>query len=118
MLDARVVQVRAIVAGDGVGYGATWRARRDSRIAVLAIGYADGLPRAAAPAVHVGGRRQCPVVGRVSMDLCAADMTGCDVAEGDWIALDFDLARAAACARRSQYELLTRLGRRYARVYK
>ena len=116
-LDARVVQVREIVAGDGVGYGATWRAGRDSRIAVLAIGYADGLPRAVAPAVHVGGRK-CPVVGRISMDLCAADMTGCDVAEGDWIALDFALAHAAATACCSQYELLTGLGRRYARVDK
>ena len=56
-----------------------------------------------------------PVVGRVSMDLIAVDATGHAVAEGDWLALDPDLARAAEATGLSQYELLTALGRRYAR---
>lgn len=113
---ARVVQVRSVVAGDTVGYGATWAAARDSAIAVVNLGYADGYARAlgSAGTVVAGGVR-CPVVGRVSMDLIAADVTAADVAEGDWVRVDVDLARAAATTGRSEYELLTGLGRRYAR---
>ena len=58
-----------------------------------------------------------PVVGRVSMDLTAVDVTGVDVAEGDWLAFDPDLPHAAAASGESQYELLTGLGRRFARVW-
>ena len=115
-LSARVVQVRDVPAGAHVGYGATWTARRPSRIAVINLGYADGYPRALSNAGHVVALGQrCPVVGRVSMDLTAADVTGVAVAEGDWLDLDFDLAATAAAAHLSQYELLTGLGHRYAR---
>lgn len=117
VLEARVVQVRDLAAGDTVGYGATWRAARDAVIAVVNLGYADGYACALGPggAVVAGGVR-CPVVGRVSMDLIAADVTAADVGEGDWVRVDFDLARAAATTGRSEYELLTGLGRRYARA--
>jgi alanine racemase len=116
-LSARVVQVRDVPAGGSVGYGATWTARRPSRIAVVNLGYADGYPRALSNAGHVvAAGVRCPVAGRVSMDLIAADVTGAAVAEGDWLDLDFDLAATAAAAGVTQYELLTGLGRRYARV--
>ncbi len=117
-LAARIVQVRDVPAGASVGYGATWTADRPSRIAVLNLGYADGYPRAlsnAGTAVVDGAR--CPVVGRVSMDLTAVDVTTAHVVEGDWLAVEFDLAATAAKARVSQYELLTGLGHRYARAY-
>jgi alanine racemase len=115
---ARVVQVRDVAAGDSVGYGATWAAARATRIAVLNIGYADGCPCGLSNAGTVfAGDARCPVVGRLSMDLLAADVTGADVTEGDWLRLDFDLARVAAATGRSQYELLTGLGHRYARVH-
>lgn len=117
-LEARVVQLRPVAAGDTVGYGATWAAPRDTRIAILNLGYADGYPRALSDRGAVfAGDRACPVVGRVSMDLIAADVGGAHVAEGDWLRLDFDLARAAAASGRSQYELLTGLGHRYSRHY-
>ncbi len=117
-LAARVVQVRDVAAGASVGYGATWTAARASRIAVLNFGYADGYPRALSNAGEAFvGEVRCPVVGRVSMDLTAVDVTGTVVAEGDWLAIGFDLAATAAKARVSQYELLTGLGHRYARVY-
>lgn len=117
-LSARVVQVRDVAAGASVGYGATWTARRVSRIAVLNLGYADGYPRALSNAGHVVALGQrCPVVGRVSMDLTAADVTGAAVVEGDWLDLDFDLTATAQAAGVSQYELLTGLGHRYVRTY-
>ena len=118
-LQARVVQVRSVAAGDSVGYGATWTAACDSRIAVLNLGYADGYRRAlAAAGTVVAGGVACPLAGRVSMDLIAADVTAADVGEGDWVDIAFDLLVLAAAAQCSQYELLTGLGHRYARVYK
>src|SRR6185369_13992425 len=80
-LKAHILQVRNLSKGAAAGYGATWTARRDSRIAVIAAGYADGVMRAAAITeskspreVLVAGKR-CPIVGRVSMDLTALDVT-------------------------------------------
>jgi alanine racemase len=116
LIEAEVLQIRAVPAGGSVGYGATWTAPRDSRIAILNIGYADGYARAFSNVGRVrAGGDWLAVVGRVSMDLLAVDATGGDVAEGDWLALDPDLAGAARRSGASQYELLTGLGRRYQR---
>lgn len=117
-LAARVLQVRDVAVGDSVGYGATFTATRPTRVAVVALGYADGYARSLSNvgAALVEGVR-CPVAGRVAMDLTAFDVTDAPpVAEGDVLTIDFDLARTAAAAGRSEYELLTGLGRRYARV--
>jgi alanine racemase len=128
-LDVHVLQVRHGKQGDTVGYGGEYTLRRDSRLAVLAAGYADGIPRASGSTdakrgmeAVVAGRR-CPIVGRVSMDLVVADVTEVpegDVKRGDMarllgegITVD-DLARASGTV---GYEILTRLGRRYRRVY-
>ncbi|MGH6854864.1 MAG: alanine racemase [Aestuariivirga sp.] len=128
-LEAKVMQVRSIGEGESVGYGATWKAGRPSRIAVLGAGYRDGLPRAFSstrrdgPAqVYLAGRR-CPIVGRVSMDMVAIDVTDLEPPEvargmraeifGEHISID----EAAAWAGTISYELLTRLGSRYARLY-
>ena len=119
-LAARVVQVRAVAAGHSVGYGATFTAPRPMRLAVAALGYADGYVRALGNlgAARVGGVR-CPVAGRVSMDLTAFDVTDAPpVAEGEWIAIDFALPAVAAATGRSQYELLTGLGHRYSRCHR
>jgi alanine racemase len=116
--EARVIQLRSVSAGATVGYGAEWTAPRESRIAIVNIGYADGVLRATAPhlAALAGGIR-CPHAGRVSMDMTAFDVTEGEVAEGDWLALDWDLPALAAASGISQYELLTALGRRGARVW-
>jgi len=113
---AEVIQRRTVPTGGTVGYGATWTAAAPTAVAILNIGYADGYARALGPggAAHAGDIR-CPVIGRVSMDLLAVDVTEADVGEGDWLALDFDVAGAAERCGRSQYELLTGLGRRYQR---
>jgi alanine racemase len=71
-----ISQVRRVPAGETVGYGRTWKAMTDSRIAVLPVGYSDGWPRALSGRAHVlvHGRR-APLVGRVCMNLCMADVT-------------------------------------------
>ncbi len=116
--EAQVIQVRTVPAGQTVGYGATWTARADSRIATVNIGYADGIPRAVAPYLHlVAGSTRMPVAGIISMDMLAVDATGADVAEGDWLQLDWDLPALADAIGSSQFELLVRLGPRFDRVW-
>ena len=76
-LESSVIAVRRITTGETVGYGAAWTAPRDSVIAIIAAGYGDGLPRnlPGGTPVLVAGER-APLVGRVSMDMIAADVTG------------------------------------------
>jgi alanine racemase len=129
-LRARILQVRHVEKGATVGYGAAWTARRPSRIAVLSVGYADGIPRAAAQTegangreVLIGGKR-CRMVGRVSMDLITVDVT--DVPEvtvrrdqmATLIGEGLNLDEAATQAGTISYEMLTSLGGRYHRDYK
>jgi alanine racemase len=129
-LKARIIQVRTINKGDTVGYGAAFTAARPSRIAIVAVGYADGFLRSAAAArgkpaaeVVVAGKR-CPVAGRVSMDLLAIDVTDHSdgaVRRGDFATLiggRVSVDDLAAGMGTIGYEILTHLGRRYHRVYK
>ncbi|HKT76689.1 MAG TPA: alanine racemase C-terminal domain-containing protein, partial [Sphingobium sp.] len=117
---AQVLQRRVVQAGDTIGYNATHRASADLEIAVLNIGYADGYLRGFSGRGQVlrdGGR--LPVVGRVSMDLIAIDISSQpDVAEGDWLDIDYALPDAQAVSGLSQYELLTGLGARFDRVWR
>jgi alanine racemase len=129
-LEGRVVQVRDVEPDETVGYGAIWTARRPTRLAIVAVGYADGLPRAAsasdakAGAEAIVAGRPCPLAGRVSMDLLAVDVT--DLPEdkprrGDLVALldkTIGIDDLASHAGTIAYEVLTSLGRRYHRVYK
>ncbi|MBI3289727.1 MAG: alanine racemase [Elusimicrobia bacterium] len=75
-LKTKLVYIKTAPKGAAVSYGATWRAKRVSRIATLPVGYGDGYPRALSNRadVLVGGRR-CPVVGRVTMDQTMVDVT-------------------------------------------
>lgn len=115
--EAQVLQRRRVAAGETVGYGATWTADRDTEVAILNYGYADGYFRGFSGRGRVLiGDAVLPVLGRVSMDLLAVGVDGHDVAEGDWLTIDFDLPRAAEQSGMSQYELLTGLGSRFARV--
>ena len=114
---AQVLQRRRVAAGETVGYNATWTALADTDVAILNIGYADGYWRGFSGkgrALHDGA--VLPVLGRVSMDLTAVDVTGRAVAEGDWLDIDYDLPRASAASGMSQYELLTGLGKRFERL--
>ncbi|WBH16253.1 alanine racemase [Sphingomonas radiodurans] len=117
-IEAEVLQRRHVPAGARVGYNATWIATRDSQVAVVNLGYADGYRRAFSDrGTAFAGDRALPVIGRVSMDLTAIDITGVEVGEGDWLAFDPDLARASAASGVSQYELLTGLGHRFDQVW-
>jgi alanine racemase len=129
-LKGRIVQVRVLKRGDTVGYGAAWSAARPSRIAVVATGYADGYPRAAgagsgkAPAQVIVHGKRCPIVGRVSMDLTAVDVSDLPegtVRRGDMATLiggNLSVDELAAACGTIGYELLTNLGRRYHRIYR
>jgi alanine racemase len=115
--EARIVQRRRILAGQTVGYGATFRADKTCELAILNVGYADGYLRSFSGTGCAGGGR-FPVIGRVSMDLVAIAIDAeTSLREGDWVELDYDLSAASAGTGLSQYELLTGLGRRYLRIW-
>jgi alanine racemase len=116
---AQILQRRTVAAGESIGYNATFTAPRDIEVAILNIGYADGYLRGfSGTGRAIAGGAILPVVGRVSMDLTAIDVTAApDLAEGDWVSLDYDLPSASAQSGLSQYELLTGLGRRFDRVW-
>jgi alanine racemase len=121
-LGGQVLQLRRIDKGESVGYGAVFRAQRPSMIATVALGYADGVLRAA---MHKGvawvkGAR-APFAGRVSMDLLTLDVT--DIAgvavgdEAEFFGPALSLEEAACRWGTNAYELLTGLSRRARRVY-
>ncbi|MDP9086627.1 MAG: alanine racemase [Pseudomonadota bacterium] len=118
--ETQIVQRRRAMAGETVGYGATFAATRDIELAILNIGYGDGYFRGfAGSGAAVAEGQALPLVGRVSMDLVAIDCSTLpDLREGDWLALAFNLATASAATGLSQYELLTSLGDRFERVWR
>jgi alanine racemase len=118
-VEAQVVQRRRVEAGGTVGYNATFTAERPTEIAILNLGYADGYLRAFSGTGRARiGEAFAPVVGRVSMDLTAIGVDAApELAEGDWVELDYDLPTAAAQSGLSQYELLTTLGARHERMW-
>lgn len=115
--EVALMQVREIRGGEGVGYNATYVAPRDMRIGVVSLGYADGYLRAwSGNGMLRSMGRPVPAIGRVSMDMTVVDLTTApDVHEGDWLTVDYTLPEASAATGLSQYELLTVLGRRFAR---
>ena len=128
-LAGKIMQVRDVPAGQGVGYGATWVAIRDSRIAVVGAGYADGYFRAGAGSGSTNSAYCCidgkraPVVGRISMDMITVDVTDIDpdrTVRGKFVELlgaNVLIDDFAQFSGTIGYEVLTNLGSRYARVY-
>lgn len=121
-LSARILQVRTIDAGTTVGYGASYRAQKRTKVATVGVGYADGYLRSASgrASAFLNGVR-VPMVGRVSMDLLTFDVTQAGpVAPGDRIDLigpDHTIDDLADEAGTIGYEILTSLGKRYRRRY-
>ncbi|MCD7059765.1 alanine racemase [Pelagibacterium xiamenense] len=127
-MEVPVLQTKSARAGETVGYGASYRLRRDSRLAIIAMGYADGLFRSLSGVhghkggtVAIGGQL-APIVGRVSMDMTAVDITDIpaplragDTVEvlGETIGID-DVAEAAGTI---GYEILTQFNGRFPRRY-
>lgn len=116
-LVSTVIAVRAVLAGETVGYGGAWRAGRDTRVAIVAAGYGDGLPRSlpSGTPVLVNGRR-AGLVGRVSMDMIAVDVSAtADVRVGDAAILwgpELPVEEVAAHAGTIPYELLCGVSQR------
>ena len=125
-LRAGILRCFDLAPGESLGYGATFTADRPLRIATVACGYADGLPRALSNrgAALVRGRR-CPIVGRVSMDLCTIDVSAVDgAAPADEVVFIGDQGNAtlsadevAGCADTISYELLCSISARVRRTY-
>ena len=133
--ETRILQIRTARAGEGVGYGAAKILERDSRIAICSAGYADGYHRSSSeigvPLRNTNtaggfgqfGSHKVPLIGRVSMDLTAFDLTDVPETElknSEWIELfgpNILLDDAARAAGTIGYEFLTGLGTRYVREY-
>ncbi|MEM7742062.1 MAG: alanine racemase [Pseudomonadota bacterium] len=118
-VEVPIIQIRDLAPGESVGYAATWTATRPSRIATISAGYADGLIRALSGGAQafIDGQ-PVPFAGRVSMDLITLDVTDCPCVPGDMVELlgpNQSIDDLAAAAGTIGHEILTSLGRRYAR---
>ncbi len=116
-LESTVIAVRELPAGERVGYGGTWRASRPTRLAIIAAGYGDGLLRSLSNgAPMLIGARRVPLVGRVSMDMIAADVTELPgVSVGDRVELwgaGLAVEEVAAAGGTIAYELLCAVSQR------
>ena len=124
-LRAALYLVKAVPAGSPVGYGATEETSRDSKLGVVTLGYADGIPRVARNAgVWFNGRR-APIIGRVSMDQFVVDLGPDSTAQsGDWVVVfgdgnlgEYTADDWGAASGSINYEIVTRIGPRVPRTY-
>ncbi|MCF8473677.1 MAG: alanine racemase [Emcibacter sp.] len=124
-ISGKILQIRRLEGGQSVGYGATWTAKSPRQIATVNIGYADGylqmFNNCGLAYIH---NTMVPIVGRVSMDMIAVDVTdidpnkistGCDV---ELLGEHITLEMASEVSNLSQYEILTGVKERYQRIYK
>ncbi len=124
-LNAKILQIRSLQKFESVGYGATIRMKKGSRIATIPVGYADGYLRSLSnKGFCYFEKHKIPLVGRVSMDLIMLDVTNIPenkIKVGDEIEIignNVSVDDVANCAGTISYEVLTSLGQRYKRVYK
>jgi alanine racemase len=124
-LGSRIVAVKGVRVGEGVGYGVKFNAERPTTIAIVPAGYADGLDLrlAGRGSVLIRGRR-APIVGSVCMDMLMADVTGLEVSPGDEVVIigsqggdRIDVREMAAQIGTIPYEILSRIGSRIERIY-
>lgn len=126
-LRAPILQTRALSAGDAVGYGASFTAAHEMQIGILSLGYGDGLGRhfgnlSPAKARFMVNGHAVPLIGRISMDSLAIDLTDCPITPqtGDLVEIfgpNNQIDDLAAQGNTIAYELLTSLGTRYNRNY-
>ncbi len=117
-----ITQIKNIPAGETIGYNRTWKLHRDTQVAIIPIGYADGYPRELCNGrgkVLVQGQK-VPVIGKICMDMCMLDITGLRVHEGDEVVVYGEgntVSEMAEAAGLISYELMTRISQRVPRVY-
>ena len=122
LLQGKILSIRDVDTPQSVGYGASYRFKKSTKLATVAAGYADGYPRGLGHEIgaHIGNIA-VPVIGRISMDLITLDVTdAAHVKPGDMVDLigpHHDLDAQGSQSGTIGYEILTRLGRRYARRY-
>ena len=121
-LNSVVSQIRHLSAGDSVGYGREFIAKKDMSIAVIPVGYADGLNRRLGNSVGnvFINNFSCTIIGEVSMDSCMVDITGFSIKEGDIVEIFGDLLPVNEIAKKINtipYEIYSSLNRRIKRVY-
>jgi len=117
-----ISQIKHIPAGESVGYSRKWIADKDSVIATIPIGYADGMSRKLGNGkgkVMINGNA-FPIIGNICMDMCMVDITGFEAIEGDEVIIfgdDFPITRLADALETIPYEILTGISRRVKRIY-
>jgi alanine racemase len=118
----RISQVKSIPAGEPVGYGCADVTTRDRSIAILPVGYADGLDRKLGNrngSLFINGRR-VPIIGNICMDMCMADISGTDAKEGDEaeiFGMNITVEEMAAKCGTIPYEILTSIPSRVRRIF-
>jgi alanine racemase len=124
-LRAKLHLVRAVPAGSPVGYGATEKTKSDTTLGVVAMGYADGIPRIAkGVGIFFNGKR-APIIGRVSMDQFVVDLGAESTAQsGDWVTIfstgtngEYTADDWGVASGTINYEIVTRIGPRVPRIY-
>ena len=121
-LKTTILQIQQVAAGDSIGYSRKSYVERDSRIAIIPIGYADGLDRHFSNGggeVLIRGKR-CPIIGNICMDACMVDVTDSEAQEGDSVIIFGDELPVTELADRLKtipYEVLTSVSPRVKRVY-
>lgn len=121
-LKTTILQIQEIPKGDSIGYSRMSYAERDSRIAIIPIGYADGLDRHFSNGngvVSIRGHR-CPIIGNICMDACMVDVTDVDAQEGDSVIIfgeELPVSELSETLKTIPYEVLTSISPRVKRVY-
>ena len=121
-LKTTILQIQQVPAGDSIGYSRRSYVERDSRIAIIPIGYADGLDRHFSNGhgeVVIRGKR-CPIIGNICMDACMIDVTDSDAQEGDPVIVfgeELPVSELSDRLRTIPYEILTSVSPRVKRVY-
>jgi alanine racemase len=124
-LRAKLHLVKDVPAGSPVGYGATESTKTDTKLGLVAMGYADGIPRVAKSAgILIDGKR-APIIGRISMDQFVVDLGATSTARsGDWVTVfgpgdsgEYTADDWGSASGSINYEIVTRIGPRVPRIY-
>ena len=118
---AKLVVVKELPAGHPIGYGATVAIKEATKIGIVGVGYADGIPRNAVGAGVTFNGQSAPLIGRVSMDQIAVDLgPNTEAKSGDWVTVigdNFDIYDWAKACQTITYEITTRISGRIPRTY-
>lgn len=121
-LKSIITQIKIVKKNDTIGYNRTFVAENDMKIAIVPIGYADGYPKELSNGVGfmIVKGEECPVVGKICMDMTMIDITGLDVLEEEEVIVynsENNLNRISKAIHKSPYELLTSISKRVQRIY-